>query len=151
MEEELACQNMEVQLEALTDCEVAKYKDNRIFQVIEELRDTSNPLRANALQRFLSIGEWFYEKACQLEEKIHCFETGIRRPYFHVKPLELSELENWHQYLDFIEMHGDFDWVLLPLIFLLLILTSLLFFLSKICFLLMVGRKTLWEMLNSMC
>lgn len=110
MEEELACQNMEVQLQALTDCEVAKYKDISIFQVIEDLRDTSNPHRGNALQRFLSIGQWFYGKACQLEEKIHCFETSIQRPYFHVKSLELSELENWHQYLDFIEMHGDFDW-----------------------------------------
>lgn len=144
MEEELACQNMEVQLEALTDCEVAKYKDISIFQVIEDLRDTSNPHRGNALQRFLSIGQWFYGKACQLEEKIHCFETSIQRPYFHVKSLELSELENWHQYLDFIEMHGDFDWVLLSsYLFCCLYGLPRLFFLSKICFLLMVGRKTL--------
>ncbi|KAL5155228.1 Pre-mRNA-processing factor 39 [Glycine soja] len=31
----------------------------------------------------------------------------IRRPYFHVRPLNVGELENWHNYLDFIEREGD--------------------------------------------
>ncbi|XP_063079007.1 pre-mRNA-processing factor 39 [Engraulis encrasicolus] len=29
------------------------------------------------------------------------FEEGIKRPYFHVKPLEKSQLSNWREYLDF--------------------------------------------------
>ncbi|KAJ8290503.1 hypothetical protein GJAV_G00013720 [Gymnothorax javanicus] len=29
------------------------------------------------------------------------FEEGIKRPYFHVKPLEKSQLSNWKEYLDF--------------------------------------------------
>ncbi|KAI6189974.1 hypothetical protein M3Y97_00066500 [Aphelenchoides bicaudatus] len=29
------------------------------------------------------------------------FESGIKRPYFHVKPLEREQLLNWHNYLDF--------------------------------------------------
>ncbi|KAL2082145.1 hypothetical protein ACEWY4_021963 [Coilia grayii] len=29
------------------------------------------------------------------------FEEGIKRPYFHVKPLEKTQLTNWREYLDF--------------------------------------------------
>lgn len=29
------------------------------------------------------------------------FEEGIKRPYFHVKPLERCQLKNWKDYLDF--------------------------------------------------
>ena len=31
------------------------------------------------------------------------FEDNIKRPYFHIKPLEKSQLENWNSYLDFEE------------------------------------------------
>lgn len=29
------------------------------------------------------------------------FEDAIKRPYFHVKPLERVQLKNWREYLDF--------------------------------------------------
>uniref|UniRef100_A0A915DJI4 Pre-mRNA-processing factor 39 n=1 Tax=Ditylenchus dipsaci TaxID=166011 RepID=A0A915DJI4_9BILA len=29
------------------------------------------------------------------------FESGIKRPYFHVKPLEREQIKNWYEYLDF--------------------------------------------------
>ncbi|KAH7720376.1 pre-mRNA-processing factor 39 [Aphelenchoides avenae] len=29
------------------------------------------------------------------------FESAVKRPYFHVKPLERDQLKNWHDYLDF--------------------------------------------------
>jgi len=35
------------------------------------------------------------------------FEEGIKRPYFHVKPLEKSQLKNWKDYLDFEIEQGD--------------------------------------------
>lgn len=35
------------------------------------------------------------------------FEEGIKRPYFHVKPLERCQLNNWKDYLDFEIGHGD--------------------------------------------
>lgn len=63
------------------------------------------------LQKYLSIGECLYQEACQLDEKIRTFETKIRRSYFHVKPLDADQLDNWHHYLDFVEKQGDFDWV----------------------------------------
>ncbi|KAJ4954533.1 hypothetical protein NE237_011316 [Protea cynaroides] len=50
-----------------------------------------------------------YKKAKEFDSKIIGFETAIRRPYFHVRPLVDSELENWHNYLDFTEREGDFS------------------------------------------
>ncbi|XP_055379588.1 pre-mRNA-processing factor 39 [Condylostylus longicornis] len=35
------------------------------------------------------------------------YEEGIKRPYFHVKPLERSQLKNWKEYLDFEIEKGD--------------------------------------------
>lgn len=35
------------------------------------------------------------------------FEEGIRRPYFHVKPLERAQLINWRDYLDFEISNGS--------------------------------------------
>ena len=35
------------------------------------------------------------------------FESHVRRPYFHVKPLEEAQLENWRKYLAFEEAEGD--------------------------------------------
>jgi pre-mRNA-processing factor 39 len=35
------------------------------------------------------------------------YEDSIRRPYFHVKPLDALQLHNWAKYLDFAEARGD--------------------------------------------
>jgi len=53
--------------------------------------------------------EEMYKKAKEYESKIIGFELAIRRPYFHVKPLDNPELENWHNYLDFIEKEEDIN------------------------------------------
>ncbi|XP_064185347.1 pre-mRNA-processing factor 39-like [Anguilla rostrata] len=37
------------------------------------------------------------------------FEEGIKRPYFHVKPLEKSQLNNWKEYLDFEIENGTLE------------------------------------------
>ncbi|XP_068619029.1 pre-mRNA-processing factor 39 isoform X2 [Battus philenor] len=36
------------------------------------------------------------------------FEEGIKRPYFHVKPLERCQLKNWKSYLEWEKQHGTF-------------------------------------------
>ncbi|TYI74930.1 hypothetical protein E1A91_D07G238700v1 [Gossypium mustelinum] len=59
------------------------------------------------LEKCVAIREELYKKAKEFDSKILGFETAIRRPYFHVRPLNVSELENWHNYLDFIEREGD--------------------------------------------
>ncbi|CAH2983397.1 unnamed protein product [Chilo suppressalis] len=35
------------------------------------------------------------------------FEEGIKRPYFHVKPLERCQLKNWKAYLEWEKQHGS--------------------------------------------
>ncbi|KAK7483566.1 hypothetical protein BaRGS_00025240 [Batillaria attramentaria] len=37
------------------------------------------------------------------------FEEAIRRPYFHVKPLERAQLKNWREYLDFEISTGNHE------------------------------------------
>ncbi|KAL0269665.1 UNVERIFIED_CONTAM: hypothetical protein PYX00_007316 [Menopon gallinae] len=37
------------------------------------------------------------------------YEEGIKRPYFHVKPLERCQLKNWKEYLDFETEQGNQD------------------------------------------
>ncbi|ONL94523.1 Tetratricopeptide repeat (TPR)-like superfamily protein, partial [Zea mays] len=56
--------------------------------------------------------EEMYRKAKEYESKIIGFELAIRRPYFHVKPLDNPELENWHNYLDYIEKEEDINKVI---------------------------------------
>ncbi|KAJ4878809.1 Tetratricopeptide repeat (TPR)-like superfamily protein [Raphanus sativus] len=61
------------------------------------------------MKKFIGVREAMYIKAKEFESKIIGFEMAIRRPYFHVRPLNVAELENWHNYLDFIESDGDFN------------------------------------------
>lgn len=64
---------------------------------------------AEELEKYIAIREEMYKKAKEFDSKIIGFETAIRRPYFHIRPLSIAELENWHNYLDFMEREGDFN------------------------------------------
>ncbi|KAL7601288.1 hypothetical protein Lser_V15G27060 [Lactuca serriola] len=64
---------------------------------------------AEEVESYIAIREELYKKAKEFDSKIIDFETGIRRPYFHVRPLNVTELENWHNYLDFMEGGDDFN------------------------------------------
>ncbi|KAI8523127.1 hypothetical protein RHMOL_Rhmol13G0050000 [Rhododendron molle] len=64
---------------------------------------------AEELESYITIREEMYKKAKELDSKIIGFETAVNRPYFHVLPLNVAELENWHKYLDFIERGDDFN------------------------------------------
>nr|CAB3482825.1 unnamed protein product [Digitaria exilis] len=63
-----------------------------------------------ALRQYLSAGERLYKRSSRIYKEICCFEASIKRPFFHVKPLDDDQLENWHQYLDYVEKNGEFDW-----------------------------------------
>ncbi|EOY27807.1 hypothetical protein QUC31_012696 [Theobroma cacao] len=111
--EEMQCLNdLDLESDPKVENEVSTcYTDDEISSVIKDLLDPSTGVDGTkALEKYLSIGKQFYQEASQLGEKIHRFETSIRRPYFHVNPLDITQLENWQEYLNFVEMHGDFDW-----------------------------------------
>lgn len=48
----------------------------------------------------------FLETAADIKKRWK-FEESIKRPYFHVKPLEKSQLKNWKEYLDFEISEGN--------------------------------------------
>eukprot|EP00268_Persea_americana_P038965 TRINITY_DN385_c0_g1_i6.p1 TRINITY_DN385_c0_g1~~TRINITY_DN385_c0_g1_i6.p1 ORF type:complete len:458 (-),score=118.62 TRINITY_DN385_c0_g1_i6:2090-3463(-) len=82
--------------------------------VDESLKPVSAGLtEAEELEKYVAIREEMYKKAKEFDSKIIDFETAIRRPYFHVKPLDDPQLDNWHRYLDFIEGGEDFNKVCL--------------------------------------
>ncbi|XP_052202218.1 pre-mRNA-processing factor 39-2 isoform X2 [Diospyros lotus] len=96
--------------ESVTDRAVRRHEDEVSCLVNDLLDPSTGCFSYKPLQKYKCIGETFYQEACDLERKIHCFETNIRRSYFHVMPLDDNQLQNWHQYLDFVEKQDDFDW-----------------------------------------
>ncbi|KAL2343223.1 hypothetical protein Fmac_004508 [Flemingia macrophylla] len=106
--------SLELQSEQCFDGEVPRtkcYKDGDICCTIKDMIDSSVGLTSSiALKRYRAIGELLYCNACELYSKISSYEANIRRQYFHVRPLDANQLQNWHNYLDFIELQGDFDW-----------------------------------------
>ncbi|KAL4563590.1 hypothetical protein LXL04_027634 [Taraxacum kok-saghyz] len=84
---------------------------DKVLYTIKKLQDSSSvELRSKSLNKLINIGEGYYRKSCKLHEEIDYFENYIERDFFHVGPLDDEELENWHNYLDFIEKQEDFDW-----------------------------------------
>ncbi|XP_045825655.1 uncharacterized protein LOC123917840 isoform X3 [Trifolium pratense] len=85
--------------------------DDKTYCIIKDMVDSSAGLTSSiALKKYRIIGEQLYHNACELYSKISPFEANIQRYYFDVRPLDSNQLQNWHDYLDFIELQGDFDW-----------------------------------------
>ncbi|GFZ16987.1 tetratricopeptide repeat (TPR)-like superfamily protein [Actinidia rufa] len=61
------------------------------------------------LEKYIAIREDMFKKAKVFNSKIVDFEIAIRRANFHVCPLNVVELENWHNYFDFIEGVGKLN------------------------------------------
>ncbi|XP_016438336.2 uncharacterized protein LOC107764294 isoform X1 [Nicotiana tabacum] len=101
-----------VQLKELSDATIL-LSNGEIAQVVKDIQDPSDDsVRLKALYKYKYGGNQLYQEACQLENKIRCFESNIQRRYFQATPLDSDELKNWHDYLDFIEKQEDFDWAL---------------------------------------
>ncbi|XP_020402298.1 uncharacterized protein [Zea mays] len=82
-----------------------------ISTIIADLFDQKGGhLSPEALKHYLSAGEKLYKMSSKIYKEICYFEASIKRPFFNVKTLDDDQLENWHQYLDFVEKNGDFDW-----------------------------------------
>ncbi|KAL5053685.1 hypothetical protein RYX36_034367 [Vicia faba] len=104
----------ELQSESCFDGEIPMTmccNDDKVYCIIKDMVDSSVGLTSSvALKKYRIIGEQLYHKACELYSKISTFEANIPRYYFDVLPLDANQLQNWHDYLDFIELQGDFDW-----------------------------------------
>ncbi|KAJ3709345.1 hypothetical protein LUZ61_013050 [Rhynchospora tenuis] len=71
----------------------------------------SHKVDIDTIKKYLWAGEKLYRRSREIEENIVIYESNITRHYFHVNPLDDSQLQNWHQYLNFVETQGDFDWM----------------------------------------
>jgi len=76
--------------ELMTEAEIAA------FEGAEESEEAKKAAVTKARQQQLALTKEEMEKRRQ-------FETAIKRPYFHFKPLDERQLDNWREYLDFEE------------------------------------------------
>ncbi|ESO85389.1 hypothetical protein LOTGIDRAFT_229414 [Lottia gigantea] len=60
-------------------------------------------------EKIILLREIIYKENENEVSKRWAFEEAIRRPYFHVKPLERSQLKNWREYLDFEIANGSHE------------------------------------------
>jgi pre-mRNA-processing factor 39 len=113
LEQEVTHCGAEISTENIHMSEVmeAEEFEGDISTKIAGLFDQGGHLKPEALKQYLFAGDRLYRISSKLNEEICGFEASIRRPFFHVKPLDDDQLENWNQYLDFVEKNGDFDWV----------------------------------------
>lgn len=58
-------------------------------------------------QLIIKDREKLHEKTAEEVKKRSTYEDAIKRPYFHVKPLERSQLQAWRDYLNFEIKQGD--------------------------------------------
>ncbi|XP_058016147.1 pre-mRNA-processing factor 39-like isoform X3 [Ahaetulla prasina] len=61
------------------------------------------------LEQSISIRQQIFAQNEAEVSKRWNFEEGIKRPYFHVKPLERAQLRNWRDYLDFEIASGSHE------------------------------------------
>ena len=68
---------------------------------VREVFLPEDKLKAGMKERIVASLVNTHEKCESLVEARLKFEDKIKRPYFHVKPLDLKQLKNWDSYLDF--------------------------------------------------
>lgn len=77
---------------------------------VESEGGKSDEAEANKLRaKIIEIREVIHKQTEEEVSKRWAFEEGIKRPYFHIKPLERSQLKNWKDYLDFEIEYGSHD------------------------------------------
>ncbi|KRT80607.1 hypothetical protein AMK59_5862 [Oryctes borbonicus] len=74
----------------------------------EDTEEVSSDEETKAIrERIISIRRKIHKNTVAAVTGRWNFEEGIKRPYFHVKPLERCQLKNWQEYLDYEIEHGD--------------------------------------------
>ncbi|KAI9253174.1 hypothetical protein BY458DRAFT_443358 [Sporodiniella umbellata] len=64
-------------------------------------------LEAALKEKIEAHGVSVYKKTQEGTNKRWVYEAEIKRPYFHVRPLDRPQLQNWNRYLDFEEDTND--------------------------------------------
>lgn len=69
--------------------------------------DEQDPIKAKLRERVIESRTAVHRETTAQVDKRKDFEAAIKRPYFHAKPLDKHQLQNWHDYLDFEVAQGD--------------------------------------------
>ncbi|KAI1297040.1 hypothetical protein EDD11_007250 [Mortierella claussenii] len=70
---------------------------------------TEEQLETEIRQLLTETSALVHARTAEETNKRWPFEAEIKRPYFHVKPMDLPQLANWRRYLDFEEAEGDVE------------------------------------------
>ncbi|KAJ1528804.1 hypothetical protein ONE63_007183 [Megalurothrips usitatus] len=74
----------------------------------EQVKIAKNDEETTAVrERIISIRKKLHSQTVDAVTARWNFEEGIKRPYFHVKPLERCQLKNWKEYLDYEIEQGE--------------------------------------------
>uniref|UniRef100_A0A1I7T7Y9 Pre-mRNA-processing factor 39 n=1 Tax=Caenorhabditis tropicalis TaxID=1561998 RepID=A0A1I7T7Y9_9PELO len=94
--------------------------DNGMLNIVTEPSEGTFPITVNSIQHDPTALQLIRSEVIARRKKIYdrnmreCeiragFEANIKRPYFHVKPLDYPQLFNWLSYLDFEMKEGHED------------------------------------------
>ncbi|XP_071963126.1 pre-mRNA-processing factor 39-like [Antedon mediterranea] len=83
--------------------------DQQKKSTIKEMKNEGDQIKEKALKSRNAI----HKETEQEVSKRWTFEEAIKRPYFHVKPLEKPQLKNWIEYLDFEIAEGMLERVVI--------------------------------------
>ncbi|CAH1721430.1 unnamed protein product [Aphis gossypii] len=88
--------------ELLTDDSAPPGEEENTF-----LSDVSEKELALLKETIIELKEKINKETAREIAKRQAFEEGIKRPYFHVKPLEKCQIENWKNYISLEKEAGD--------------------------------------------
>lgn len=92
--------------QATDNDEIVPEADSTVDEPEKPAEEAAEPTEAEELEKYVAVREAYYRVAKEWDARTRDFELAIRRPYFHVRPLDEAQLGNWHRYLDFIEKEG---------------------------------------------
>jgi len=88
--------------ELLTDDSAPPGEEENTF-----LSDVSERELVLLKETIIEMKSKIHAETCKEIAKRQAFEESIKRPYFHVKPLEKCQIDNWKNYIAFEKEAGD--------------------------------------------
>eukprot|EP00735_Rhodelphis_limneticus_P006669 TRINITY_DN19100_c0_g1::TRINITY_DN19100_c0_g1_i1::g.13871::m.13871 TRINITY_DN19100_c0_g1::TRINITY_DN19100_c0_g1_i1::g.13871 ORF type:complete len:631 (+),score=178.25,sp/Q86UA1/PRP39_HUMAN/28.52/1e-65,TPR_14/PF13428.1/9.7,TPR_14/PF13428.1/2.6e+02,TPR_14/PF13428.1/0.76,TPR_14/PF13428.1/10,TPR_14/PF13428.1/0.0059,TPR_14/PF13428.1/1.1e+02,TPR_14/PF13428.1/5.9e+03,TPR_14/PF13428.1/2.6e+03,TPR_14/PF13428.1/7.1e+02,Suf/PF05843.9/1.7e-07,Suf/PF05843.9/18,Suf/PF05843.9/4.4,Suf/PF05843.9/0.015,TPR_16/PF1 len=87
--------------------DVMTAEERQSFEIIKVLK-TEEAVIAEKVDRVSVARDQLYYYTKEDQYKISTYEAGLRRFYFHIKPLDEGQLNTWRQYLTYMENEGDY-------------------------------------------
>ncbi|KAF8985003.1 hypothetical protein BGZ46_006293 [Entomortierella lignicola] len=94
--------------ELVSDDLYNKYKTQLTENTEQDSNEKSeDQLESEMRQLIMETASQIHAQTAEETNKRWPFEAEIKRPYFHVKPMDVQQLSNWRRYLDFEEAEGN--------------------------------------------